>query len=508
MKLKTIIHQRNYGLFLLLTLIGYSLLIRNVFAQDANTPTTITITASGNAKPDSVQIKTWDNYVDGAYALAITKTASFEHSAAQKFIIPGFPENGLIAINTFHGEETTSYGYLPVSSGDQTEIRIDSGKLSFSGKGARKMQIAYELGLLHEKFKEQYNNNDEPVKDPRFAAGTFWAATYRLLRRPLDSLLAVKLKYLDGYKEELSAKDYNWLKANTICEDYYWRLYRFGNNRDYGLAADSNKKYLFSEMYEQKIKPLYPNGIPDSVLATSPFFSTFLLLKWRQATLLDKNFPRQQRDVTVYARTLSVALQERFVTGYLLIKGLDHLEDDIVDRAMPFVRSPYYRSYFESLRANTKTGDPAYNFILENSKGQVVRLSDFKGKVVFMDFWFSGCKWCKNYYEQTLKEVQTHFRGSKDVVFLSICIDGSKKTWLGSIKENAYTSEEDVNLYTQGSGSNHPLITHYGVKGYPTQIIVDRNMKNYNVNRGIQVKPAEELIAYLEHIIKEPTAAR
>ena len=39
--------------------------------------------------------------------------------------------------------------------------------------------------------------------------------------------------------------------------------------------------------------------------------------------------------------------------------------------------------------------EPAPNFLLEDSNGAAVRLSDFRGRVVLLDFWATWCTGCK-----------------------------------------------------------------------------------------------------------------
>ena len=44
--------------------------------------------------------------------------------------------------------------------------------------------------------------------------------------------------------------------------------------------------------------------------------------------------------------------------------------------------------------AQLKVGDKAPAFSLEDQQGKTVKLADFKGKVIVLDFWYRGCGWC------------------------------------------------------------------------------------------------------------------
>jgi cytochrome oxidase Cu insertion factor (SCO1/SenC/PrrC family) len=117
---------------------------------------------------------------------------------------------------------------------------------------------------------------------------------------------------------------------------------------------------------------------------------------------------------------------------------------------------------------------PAFNFTLPNEHGKMVSLSGFKGKVVVLDFWFTGCINCINFYQAGLSKAETHFAGDPRVVFISICIDKDKKGWLGSLEKGRYTSRSSIHLYTNGDGDKHQVIKKYQVIAYPQPVIIGK----------------------------------
>src|SRR5262245_37814470 len=68
---------------------------------------------------------------------------------------------------------------------------------------------------------------------------------------------------------------------------------------------------------------------------------------------------------------------------------------------------------------------PAADFALQDSTGQTVRLSDYKGKVVLLDFWATWCGPCK-VEEPWLKEFETTY---KDRGFAVLGVSMDEEGW-------------------------------------------------------------------------------
>ena len=56
---------------------------------------------------------------------------------------------------------------------------------------------------------------------------------------------------------------------------------------------------------------------------------------------------------------------------------------------------------FSKLKAKI-SGKYAYNFNLPDTLSKRVQLSEFKGKVVFIDFWYTGCTNCVEFYKKRI----------------------------------------------------------------------------------------------------------
>lgn len=93
-----------------------------------------------------------------------------------------------------------------------------------------------------------------------------------------------------------------------------------------------------------------------------------------------------------------------------------------------------YISNIKSLK--NVEGSDAFNFAFENEKGEIVKLSDFKGKFVLIDIWATWCGPCKAQIPHLL-EMEKKMKG-ENIQFVSISADKQKdkELWLKYIKDN------------------------------------------------------------------------
>jgi len=108
-------------------------------------------------------------------------------------------------------------------------------------------------------------------------------------------------------------------------------------------------------------------------------------------------------------------------------------------------------------------GEKALDFIVTDLKGKTIKLSELKGKVVVLNFWFTKCGPCVVEMPK-LNELVKDYKNT-NVVFLAITFN--KK----GVVENFL--DETVFNYTIAANAND-VITMYGVQSYPTSIIINK----------------------------------
>jgi len=110
---------------------------------------------------------------------------------------------------------------------------------------------------------------------------------------------------------------------------------------------------------------------------------------------------------------------------------------------------------------------PAPDFALKDTQGKVVKLSDFKGKVVVIDFWATWCPPCRKEIPDFI-DLYSKYK-DKGFVMLGLSVDeGGLSDVIPFIKKNKIN-------YTILMATNTDVPKAYGgIRGIPTTFVVDR----------------------------------
>ena len=120
-------------------------------------------------------------------------------------------------------------------------------------------------------------------------------------------------------------------------------------------------------------------------------------------------------------------------------------------------------------------GQPAFDFELKDSKGKTVKLSDFKGKVVVLDFWATWCPPCRKEIPGFVTLHNTYQEKGVEVVGVSL-----DRSWA---PVEPFMREYRIS-YTILLGDQKLTEMYGGFTGIPTTFIIDRNGIIRDVHTG------------------------
>lgn len=113
-------------------------------------------------------------------------------------------------------------------------------------------------------------------------------------------------------------------------------------------------------------------------------------------------------------------------------------------------------------------GAPAPPFTLMDINGVAVSLSDFIGKVVFIQFWNNSCEDCSKDLPH-LKSLKEKLK-NEDIIFLHISTESDENEWKNEV---AKLQLEGIQL--RDKSTNSTLRVDYDVNWFPYYLLIDRN---------------------------------
>lgn len=134
-------------------------------------------------------------------------------------------------------------------------------------------------------------------------------------------------------------------------------------------------------------------------------------------------------------------------------------------------------------------GKLAPDFTLKNLEGEEVSLSDYRGKIVFINFWATWCGFC----DKEMPDMQKLSEENDDLVILAVDVMEDKKVVQDYIKEGGYNF--DVVLDEEGA-----VAMTYLVSAFPTTYFVDKEGILLGGKPGMMTGP--EMNGFLETIRK------
>lgn len=134
-----------------------------------------------------------------------------------------------------------------------------------------------------------------------------------------------------------------------------------------------------------------------------------------------------------------------------------------------------------SQKGQVSAGDIAPDFEMISFEGETYRLSDYRGKVVVLNFWASWCETCKP-EARDLEAAYQYYLSRGDVVFFGVDYVDTEPEALEYLEEFGITYPNGPDLRTEISQA-------YRVGGVPETFIIDQQ----GVLSHVQIGPFSSL---------------
>ena len=229
---------------------------------------------------------------------------------------------------------------------------------------------------------------------------------------------------------------------------------------------------------------------------------------WAARKLQDSSLTDDDKLAEIMQHVKSEPLKGSFAADMLQVEGNAHaftekfkhiydLTNGHLSSTTPVKRviDSLYKVY-----GQLEPGQPAYNFTLKNDKGDIVRLSDFKGKTVIIDIWATWCSGCVAALP-IYNALRDLYKDKSDMVFLTIGWEAPnvKEHWKKFSQSRLIDGEHNLFLSADREDEQcKQFIQRYCLTGITRWIAIDREGKILNGNLGYPAEPgfAKQIASY------------
>lgn len=134
-----------------------------------------------------------------------------------------------------------------------------------------------------------------------------------------------------------------------------------------------------------------------------------------------------------------------------------------------------YANFTKDERGKLKVGDQAPNFVLTDVEGNKHRLSDYRGKGVFLNFWGTWCKPC----EKEMPYMNNQYKVFRDqgVEILAVNVGES------DFAVNKFINKHHL-VFPVLIDKKKDVLQTYGIVPLPTTVMIDPNGKVTHISKG------------------------
>ncbi len=376
---------------------------------------------------------------------------------------------------------------LYLSPGDNMNIEIDcidKSKSKYSGKGSEACNYLktipefsqVDIGYLG----RNYENVNKDIKE--FLSGYMLPRAEKSFRE-IEGLKNVT----DTFRELEMAR----VKSNVVMSIM---LYTAGYSRKYIEGFDIQKhKDLFSKIREEQLSSSeevlvkYGKGLSRAENIVLPEFRKILV--WVRGGT-GKDLPKYERIARLEEYEQTATLLQKYASCFTSFPN-DRNKDEVLAELQAAKEKMSVQLYRDLIDKSVKEhgeirkGAPVFDFTGYDSNGKPVKLSDYKGKYIYLDFWATWCGPCIKEYP-FFQELYHKFRNRGDIVFISVSTDQDKDKWLQYMKEHTH---ETISIHVSNS-----FLNPYKIAFIPRFMLIDKDFTFFDPSAPRPSMPEAEAL--------------
>lgn len=188
-------------------------------------------------------------------------------------------------------------------------------------------------------------------------------------------------------------------------------------------------------------------------------------VKKRIDELRDSIKANRIRFISVYGNSPVSAIYLYVLQDYL---SIDDLERFYTSFSTAVKSISYLAGIPEKIKARKATilGADAPDFITKDLSGRDIKLSDFRGRYVLIEFWASWCVPCRKENPALNKALDTFEKNGFSIIGVSL--DDNKSKWINAIAEDSLRWVHASEL----NGFNNQIAKLYGVQPIPDNFLI------------------------------------
>lgn len=228
----------------------------------------------------------------------------------------------------------------------------------------------------------------------------------------------------------------------------------------------------------------------DEVIQYQNYRAMFLA-KYQQQPLTRTEEEVQEENQVLRKKTLQKQLEfidknpQAFASLFLLSRMANYFIADGYAAAFDKLDNKYKRTPIaESIKKTiektdvTRAGKPAILFERKDKDGNTIRLADFKGKTVLLDFWGSWCGPCRASHPHLKELYSKYHKDGFEIIAIAYergeTVEESKKSWLKAIEQDGINW---IHILNMEGIEKMDIVKEYKVSAFPTKILVGADGK-------------------------------